>query len=89
MFSKAVLPVLGAIAGTVVANPIQRAVAEAAANAPQVIFSPTGPVGGNGNKITTEHDDLTLLQEDNFYWTHDAEGKLSTTTPPLPWHSPD
>ncbi|KAM3511093.1 hypothetical protein MY11210_005267 [Beauveria gryllotalpidicola] len=80
MFSKTVLPVLGALAGTVVANPIQRAVAEAAANAPQVVFSPAAPIGGNGNKFATDHDDLTLLQEDNFYWTHEGEGLLANMT---------
>ncbi|OAA75794.1 hypothetical protein LEL_07782 [Akanthomyces lecanii RCEF 1005] len=80
MFSKAVLPILGAIASTVVANPIQRAVAEAAANAPQVVFSPAGPMSGGNGKITTEHEDLTLLQEDNFYWTHDDEELLANMT---------
>lgn len=82
MFSKAVLPILGAIASTVVANPIQRAVAEAAANAPQVVFSPAGPMSGGNGKISTEHEDLTLLQEDSFYWTHDDEGKFLNTNPP-------
>ncbi|KAM3556210.1 hypothetical protein MY1884_005183 [Beauveria asiatica] len=80
MFSKTVLPVLGALAGTVVANPIQRAVAEAAANAPRVVFSPAAPNGGNGNKFATDHDDLTLLQEDSFYWTHEGEGLLANMT---------
>lgn len=76
MFFKAALPILGAIAGTVFANPIQRAVAEAAANAPQVVFSPAGPLTGGNGKISTDHEDLTLLQEDSFYWTHNDEGKF-------------
>ncbi|KAJ3492792.1 hypothetical protein NLG97_g5142 [Lecanicillium saksenae] len=74
MFSKTVLPVLGALAGTVAANPIQRAVAEAAANPPQVIFSPAGPI--NTGKAVSGHEDLTLLQEDNFYWAHAGEAGL-------------
>ncbi|KAM3530738.1 hypothetical protein NHJ13051_001178 [Beauveria bassiana] len=80
MLSKTVLPVLGALVGTVVANPIQRAVAEAAADAPQVVFSPAAPNAGNGNKFVTDHDDLTLLQQDNFYWTHEGEGLLANMT---------
>lgn len=77
MFSKTALPVLGALAGTVVANPIQRAVAEAAANAvvPEVVFSPSPPLstGGPGSRPAAR-DNLALTQEDNFYWTHIGEG---------------
>ncbi|XWX00145.1 hypothetical protein V2A60_008164 [Cordyceps javanica] len=83
MFSKAVLPVLGAIAGTVVANPIQRAVAqaaaEAAANAPKIVFSPASPSASNG-KMASNHHDLSLHQEDSFYWAHDGEELLANMT---------
>ncbi|OAA72459.1 hypothetical protein ISF_01532 [Cordyceps fumosorosea ARSEF 2679] len=81
MFSKAVLPVLGALAGTVIANPIQRAVAEAAAAAPQIVFSPVAPAPGNGkNTVSSGNNDLTLLQEDSFYWTQEDEGLLANMT---------
>ncbi|ATY61936.1 hypothetical protein A9K55_007218 [Cordyceps militaris] len=80
MLSKAVLPVLGALVGTIAANPIQRAVAEAAANAPQIVFAPASPHDDEGKKSRLEHDDLTLLQEDSFYWTHEGQELLANMT---------
>lgn len=82
MFSKAVL--LGALAGSVAANPIQRAVVEAVANAaaPQVVFSPSAPVKTvvPGDDLASDPaDNLSLLQEDNFYWAHADEGKFSNS----------
>lgn len=74
MFSKTVLSsaIFGTLVSSVAAGPIERAIAEVAAAAPRIVFSPSRPVG-NGENFAGDRD-LSLTRGDNFYWTHDEQG---------------
>lgn len=77
MFSKATLPIVGALISAVMASPIERAVADAiAANAQsEILFAPL-PLVGTGNRLAKsagKRADFGLVQKDDLYWSYPSE----------------